>query len=58
MKDKIADYLLDISKLIFAGVVLSTILQVEGVSKLVILSIGIYATAIFAGIAFILIRKE
>ena len=58
MKEKIADYLLDISKLIFAGVVLSTILQVDGVSKLVILSIGIYATIIFASIAFILIRKE
>ena len=33
MKAKIADYLLDISKLVFAGVVLSTILQIEGVSK-------------------------
>ncbi len=57
-KEKIADYLLDISKLIFAGVVLSTILQVEGVSKLVILSIGIYATMIFSGIAFMLIRRK
>ncbi len=58
MKDKIANYLLDISKLIFAGVVLSTILQVEGVSKLAILLVGIYATIIFAGIAFILMRKR
>ena len=37
IKEKVADYLLDISKLVFAGVVLSTILQIEGVSKLAIL---------------------
>ena len=58
MKEKIADYFLDISKLIFAGVVLSTILQIESMSRLVILSMGLYATVIFAGIAFILMRGK
>lgn len=58
MKAKIADYLLDISKLVFAGVVLSVILQIEGASKLAILLTGICATVIFALIGFILMRDE
>ncbi|WP_423910688.1 DUF6722 family protein [Candidatus Spongiihabitans sp.] len=57
MKEKIADYLLDISKLVFAGVVLSAILQVEGISKLAVLFSGISATVIFALIGFTLARK-
>ncbi len=52
MKEKIADYLLDISKLIFAGIVLSTILQIDGVSKWAILLTGTYATVFIAAIAF------
>ena len=57
MKEKIADYLLDISKLVFAGVVLSAILQVEGISKSAVLFSGISATVIFALIGFTLARK-
>jgi hypothetical protein len=34
IKEKIADYLLDISKLVFAGAVLSSIFKIEGVSHL------------------------
>ena len=49
MKEKIADYLLDISKLVFAGVVLSTILQIEGVSKLAILLTGTYYNSFYSG---------
>ena len=56
MRKKIASYLLDISKLVFAGVVLSTILQIEGVSKLAILLTGTYTTIFMAVIAFVIMR--
>jgi hypothetical protein len=39
-------------------VVLSTILQIEGVSKLAILLTGTYTTVFIAAIAFILIREK
>ena len=58
MRSKIADYLLDISKLVFAGVVLSVILQIEGASKLAILLTGICATVLLALIGFTLMRDE
>jgi hypothetical protein len=57
MKEKIADYLLDISKLVFAGVVLSGIFKIEGVSQLAVLSFGISVTIIFALIGFVLMRR-
>ena len=56
MKEKIADYLLDISKLVFAGVVLSGIFKIEGVSHLSVLLLGVSTTIIFALIGFVLIR--
>ena len=60
MEDKIADYLLDISKLIFAGMVLGTVMQVEGLSTLTALYTGISATIITAstGIAIVGTRKK
>ncbi|MFA6700912.1 MAG: DUF6722 family protein [Thiomicrospira sp.] len=57
-KNKLADYLLDISKLIFAGVVLTTILEFENTSKLLVLAIGVYASMIIALIGFFLLEKE
>ena len=58
MEEKIADYLLDISKLIFAGVVLGTILEIENLSELTALLIGIY-TSIFTALAgFMISRKK
>jgi len=58
MREKIADYLLGISKLVFAGVVLSTILKVDGISKLAVLGMGVSATLILAIIGFTLIRSK
>lgn len=60
MEDKIADYLLDISKLIFAGMVLGTVLQVEGLSKTTTLFTGISATVFtaFLAMAIIAMRKK
>ena len=52
MRQKIGDYLLDVSKLIFAGVVLSSILNFEGVPKLLVLVLGAFATLITALVGF------
>ena len=57
MKEKIADYLLDISKLVFAGVVLSGIFQIDGVSQAAVLLSGISVTIIFALIGFVLLKE-
>ena len=57
MKIKIAEYLLDISKLIFAGVVLGSIFELEGFSKLTILMTGLLATSGMAWIGFLLMKK-
>ncbi|MFA5929129.1 MAG: DUF6722 family protein, partial [Candidatus Margulisiibacteriota bacterium] len=48
LKEKIGDYLLDVSKLVFAGVVLSSILSFEGIPKLIILLLGTIATVAIA----------
>lgn len=58
MREKIGNYLLDISKLVFAGVVLSTILKVDGISKLAVLGMGISAMLILAIVGFTLIRSK
>ena len=57
MKEKIGDYLLDTSKLVFAGVVLSTVLELE-VSKPNIIIFGIYASFILALIGFLILRSK
>ena len=53
MRTKIAEYLLDISKLVFAGVVLASIFELEGFSKLTILLAGGIATFIIAIAGFL-----
>jgi hypothetical protein len=57
-KAKLADYLLDISKLVFAGVVLTTILEFEDTPKLLLLTIGVYTSVIIALIGFVLMEKN
>ena len=57
MKDKIGNYLLDISKLIFAGVVLGVILDIGGVSQIAVLVSGVMTTIIFAMAGFALTKK-
>ena len=57
MTEKIGNYLLDISKLVFAGVVLSTVLDLEA-SKTSVLFFGVYATSVFALMGFLLLRKK
>ena len=57
MKDRIGNYLLDISKLIFAGMVLGVILDMGEISKIAVLITGVWATIVFALIGFALIKK-
>ncbi|MBI4778145.1 hypothetical protein HY792_04420 [Candidatus Desantisbacteria bacterium] len=57
MRQKVGDYLLDVSKLIFAGVVLGSILGFEDVPKMVVLILGSLATLIIALVGFML-EKE
>ena len=57
MKDRIGNYLLDISKLIFAGMVLGVILDIGGVSKLAVLISGVMTTVLFALVGFKLTKK-
>ena len=57
MKDKIGNYLLDISKLVFAGMVLGVILDMGEISKIAVLITGVWATIVFALIGFALIKK-
>ena len=60
MEDKIVDYLLDISKLIFAGLVLGTVLQIEELSTSMALLVGICATVFTAsaGLAIVIMRDK
>ncbi len=57
MKQKVGEYLLDISKLVFAGVALSAILDVDGISKVAVLFAGVSATVTIAMTGFIMIRE-
>jgi len=54
LRVKIGDYLVDVSKLIFGGVVLSTILNIQSVPKGSVLIVGGLATIIFAVLGFYL----
>ncbi|MGI9311602.1 MAG: DUF6722 family protein [bacterium] len=56
-KAKLADYLLDVSKLVFAGVVLVAILRIDGIPKLTVLIVGVVATRFLAAIGFRLIKQ-
>ncbi|MBW8051315.1 MAG: ABC transporter permease [Cytophagales bacterium] len=58
MRKEIGKYLLDVSKLVFGGVVLSTILKIEDFSKLKLFVWGMTATFIIALLGFIFINKK
>jgi len=58
MYQKVAEYLIDVSKLILAGVVITTITGIQNISKLFVLVLGIVATLSFAMIGFVMLYKE
>ena len=57
MKNRIGNYLLDISKLIFAGVVLGAILDIDGIFQTAVLIAGVMTTVVFALVGFALTKK-
>ena len=58
MKKEVGKYFIDISKLVFGGVVLSTILKIEDFSKVKIFAAGILATIILAIVGFIIYKQS
>lgn len=59
IKEKLGDFFLDIAKLVFAGVVLSTVLDISE-NKTMVLVFGISATTLFSAIGFVIynLRKR
>lgn len=49
--EKLGDFFVDIAKLVFAGVVLSTLLDMTE-SKVIVLTLGICSTFMLGGIGF------
>ena len=58
MRKEVGKYFIDISKLVFGGVVLSTILKIEDFSKIKIFISGMAATIVIATIGFIIFSKD
>lgn len=57
MRKELGKYFIDISKLVFGGVVLSAIFDIQDFPKLLVILSGFIATLIFAVIGFILLKK-
>ncbi|MFI5218993.1 MAG: DUF6722 family protein [Bacteroidia bacterium] len=55
---EVGKYFLDISKLIFAGVVLASIIKIEDISKTKVSFIGFIVTLILALIGFIILKPK
>jgi len=55
---ELGKYFLDISKLIFGGIVIASIIKIENVSRYELLMIGIAVTSIFAWIGFRLLKRK
>jgi hypothetical protein len=55
--EKLSDFLIDIAKMVFGGVVLSVILDLK-INKVVVLSVGAFTTAVLALFGFILYNKK
>ena len=54
---ELGKYFVDISKLVFGGVVLSTILKIDNVDKWLVLILGVTATTVFGFAGFYLMKK-
>ena len=55
---EVGKYFLDISKLIFGGIVIASIIKVENVSRYELLLIGIVVTSIFGWVGFRILRRK
>ncbi len=57
IREQLGEYLIDISKLTFGGVVLSVILDISD-NKPLVLIFGIFATIIIAVLGFLILNKK
>ncbi|MCS2893040.1 MULTISPECIES: DUF6722 family protein [Parabacteroides] len=57
INEKLGDFFIDIAKLVFAGVVLSTLLDME-VDKQSVLLLGIFTTIVLVRLGFIFYTKK
>lgn len=55
---ELGKYFLDISKLIFGGIVIASIIKIENVSRYGLLMIGVAVTSIFAWIGFKILNRK
>ena len=57
---KSGDYMLDMSKLVFGGIVLVLIMQIKGINSYLLLALGIITVLLFSilGIIFIHISQK
>ena len=58
MREEIGKYLICIAKLVFCGVVLITILEIDIKNKITVLLIVCAVTIVFAIIGFVLIKRK
>ena len=58
MREEIGKFFVDIAKLVFGGVVLSTILEIDIKNKIIVLLIGCAVTIAFAILGFIIIKRK
>lgn len=57
INEKLSDFFIDIAKLVFAGVALSTLLDME-VDKQSVLLLGVFTTVVFVKIGFRFYMKK
>jgi hypothetical protein len=58
LRKEIGKYFIDISKLLFGGIVLATILKIETISKLWLVISGLLVSAIFAIAGFVIMNRK
>ena len=57
-KKEIGKYLTDVSKLIFGGMVLASVIKIDNVSKFSVMLIGVLVTIVFGIAGFYFIDKN
>lgn len=58
LKVKLGDYLIEISKLTFGGIVLGTVLNINNVDKIYLIISGLITTLVLLGLGFYLLFKK
>lgn len=58
IRKELAKFFIDVAKLIFAGVVLASIIKMEDVSRIWVLATGLLGTLGFALIGFFILKKK